>query len=73
MPDSSPNSVEEHEDSSTIAKAVEIRYDSQAILLELMRLQKKQCERIRQMDHRLDMVMSMVGISILINLLNLVI
>lgn len=73
MPDNSPDSVEEHEDSSPIAKAMEISYDSQAILLELMRLRKKQCERIRQIDHRLDMVMSMVGISILINLLNLVI
>lgn len=63
--------MEEKEDQ--LAKGSEIRYDDGALFAEMQKMHKSNRDMLRHIDHRIDMVMAILGMSIFINLLNLVI
>ena len=60
------------EKESQLAKSNEIRYDDGALFVEIQKMHKANRDMLRHIDHRIDMVMALLGMSIFINLLNLV-
>lgn len=57
----------EQEDGS-VAKSTEIRYDDEA-LTGLYKIMRSQRDELRQMSHRLDIMMAIVSISVFITML----
>jgi len=57
----------EQEDGN-VAKSAEIRYDDEA-LIGLYKIMRSQRDELRQMSHRLDIMMGIVGISVFITML----
>jgi len=62
------NHLEVVEKSGPVAKSNEIRYDDEA-LIGLYKIIRSQRDELRQMSHRLDIMMAVVSISVFMTML----